>query len=56
MGESASVVTSSIGIRLFEATDDLDLDRLFAEADAAMYDAKKAGGDGFARADADRVR
>jgi diguanylate cyclase (GGDEF)-like protein/PAS domain S-box-containing protein len=55
-GESAPVVTSSIGIRLFEATDDLDLDRLFAEADAAMYDAKKAGGDGFALAAADRVR
>jgi diguanylate cyclase (GGDEF)-like protein/PAS domain S-box-containing protein len=41
-------LTSSIGICLFEATQDLDLDILFAEADAAMYEAKRAGGDRFA--------
>jgi diguanylate cyclase (GGDEF)-like protein len=43
-------LTSSIGICLFEATQDLDLDILLAKADSAMYEAKRAGGDGFALA------
>jgi diguanylate cyclase (GGDEF)-like protein len=42
-------VTASIGIAWWEASDGLDADRVLAEADAAMYDAKRAGGDRPAR-------
>jgi diguanylate cyclase (GGDEF)-like protein/PAS domain S-box-containing protein len=47
LDEPLSTITSSIGIALFESNQGLDLDAILADADQAMYEAKRAGGDGF---------
>lgn len=46
-GEAGSTgpLTSSLGIAVYEPGDEIDLEDLIATADAAMYAAKRAGGD-----------
>jgi len=46
--ENCAQISSSIGIALFDADDELTADELVVEADIAMYDAKDAGRDCYA--------
>lgn len=51
IGSEGRGVTSSLGIALFSPNDEVELDALIHAADAAMYSAKRAGGDRFRIAD-----
>ena len=57
-GERADAVTISVGVTVLEEHAELTAEGAMIDADLAMYDAKDAGGDGFAffAADADAPR
>jgi diguanylate cyclase (GGDEF)-like protein len=52
---SKAAITSSAGIALFSQSDSGGLDVLLANADGAMYKAKRAGGNQFAFAQSQDV-
>ncbi|MCW3015637.1 MAG: hypothetical protein JWO02_2729 [Solirubrobacterales bacterium] len=57
--DSHARISTSIGITLFDAQDDLTADEVVVEADIAMYDAKEAGKDRYSiyvRAEGHRAR
>lgn len=51
-GEEDKPLGISVGLALFDPADNNDIEYLISRADAAMYEAKRAGKDGFKIADA----
>lgn len=54
-GGTTVAITSSLGVAMFTGSDVGSLDVLLAEADVAMYEAKRAGGNRYVIATADPV-
>ena len=54
-GATTVAITSSLGVAIFTGTDVGTLETLLAEADAAMYEAKRGGGDRYVISNADPV-